>query len=60
MTTSHLKMGVEPTFKTLCVSNIPQTMDGVQHNVAKIKKYCKKPLENHSRTLTSITVRALN
>jgi hypothetical protein len=31
--TSHLKTGVESTPETSCISNIPQTMDNVQHNV---------------------------
>jgi len=33
MMTSHLKMEVEPTHDMLCISNILQTMDGVQHNI---------------------------
>jgi hypothetical protein len=33
MTTNHLKTGVESTPETSCTSNIPQTLDNVQHNV---------------------------
>jgi len=33
MTVSHLEMGVQPTIETSCISNIPQTMDNVQHNI---------------------------
>jgi hypothetical protein len=36
MTTSHLKTGVEPTPETSCISNIPQTIDSVQHSVLKL------------------------
>jgi hypothetical protein len=33
MTTFHLKMAVEPTPETLCISAIPQTVDSVQRNI---------------------------
>lgn len=33
MTTNHLKMGVEPAPKILCLSSIPQKMDNVQYNI---------------------------
>jgi hypothetical protein len=32
-TTTHLKIGVDPTSDTLCISNIPRVMDNVQHNI---------------------------
>jgi hypothetical protein len=31
--TTNVKMTVEPTLKMLCISNIPQTVDNVQHNI---------------------------
>jgi hypothetical protein len=34
MTTNHLKTGDEPAPETSCISNIPQTMDSVQHSVS--------------------------
>jgi len=33
MTTSHLKTGEELTLEILCISNIHQTSDNVQHNI---------------------------
>jgi hypothetical protein len=33
MTINHLKTGAEPTPETLHISNIPHTMDNVQHSV---------------------------
>jgi hypothetical protein len=38
MTTNHQKMGVEPIPKMLCVSNIPQTMDSVQHSIPVVNQ----------------------
>jgi hypothetical protein len=38
MTTNHLKMGVEPTPEMSCISNIPQTVDNVQHSIHKINQ----------------------
>jgi hypothetical protein len=36
MTTSYLKMEVQPPSKALCVSSKPQTMDNVQHNICTV------------------------
>jgi hypothetical protein len=33
MTTDHLKMEAEPNVETLCISNVPQTMSNVLHDV---------------------------
>jgi hypothetical protein len=33
MITSDLKMGVDPTPETLCISSVPQTMHSVQHTI---------------------------
>jgi len=38
MTTYQLKMGVEPSPETLCISNIPQMMCNVQHNTDTVNQ----------------------
>lgn len=35
MTTTHLKIGVEPSLETSYKSNIPETVAGVQHNTVE-------------------------
>jgi hypothetical protein len=42
ITTNHLETGEEPTPKTSYVSNIPQTMNSVQHSVPTIHIFCPK------------------
>jgi hypothetical protein len=39
MATSHLNTGGESTPETSCISNIPRTMDNVQHSVPIIRAY---------------------
>jgi hypothetical protein len=37
MTIYHIKAGVQPISKTLCVSDIPQKVSNVQHTLPAIK-----------------------
>jgi hypothetical protein len=53
MTTSHLKTGVKPTPETLCISNIPQTMDNVQHNVPIMNQSSSKTFYIITKTQAS-------
>jgi hypothetical protein len=38
MTTNRMKTGAESTPEKSCISNMPQTMGNVQHNVPKMNK----------------------
>jgi hypothetical protein len=38
MATSHLKTGADPSLGTSCVSDLPQTTDNVQCNVALLNR----------------------
>jgi hypothetical protein len=56
MTTSHLKMGVEPTPKMLCISSTSQTTDDVQHSTHTVTTVTLKVLGGRS-PVTIITGR---
>jgi hypothetical protein len=47
ITTTHSNIRVEPTPKTLCISNIHSKLDYVQHNICIMNQHCHKPLQNN-------------
>jgi len=55
MTANHLKTGREPSPKTLCISNIPQTKDDVQHNT-HILNILKRVVGSIPTTTTNIKI----
>lgn len=47
MTTNNIRIGVQPTPKTSCISNISQTMSNVQHNTRTMIKNVTETLNLH-------------
>jgi hypothetical protein len=44
--TKYLKTGLGPTTETLCMSNTPQTINSVQHNIAVMNQPLSQTLRD--------------